>query len=89
MTFVERATRCIVAHAVLYRCIVAHAVLYRCIVAHAVLYHRAFEPFQSLVDAAPAADYYFSDGFVSYATLWYPGGYLAMLDKSQTSLTLA
>jgi IS1 family transposase len=50
-----------------------------------VLPTRTFEQMQEVVDQAPRAQSYFSDGFPVYADLYYHGGqYQAMLDKSQT-----
>jgi IS1 family transposase len=55
-----------------------------CIASYAVVPERSFEVMQSVVDEAPIADTYYSDGFDTYAHLWYPGSYEAVLDKSQT-----
>ncbi len=57
----------------------------RCIVGHAVGTQRTFETFQAVVDQGPHADRYFSDGFATYADVYYYGApYQAVLDKSQT-----
>jgi hypothetical protein len=46
---------------------------------------RIFEVIQPVVDQAVRAKQYFSDGFPSYADVYYHGAfYQAMLDKSQT-----
>jgi hypothetical protein len=46
---------------------------------------RIFEVIQPLVDHAVRAKQYFSDGFPSYADVYYHGAtYQALLDKSQT-----
>ena len=55
-----------------------------CIVGYAVVFSRSVEVMQTVVDEAPIADNYYSDGFDTYARLWYPGSYEAVLDKSQT-----
>lgn len=55
-----------------------------CIASYAVVPERSVEMLQSVVDEAPMADNYYSDGFDTYAHLWYPGSYEAVLDKSQT-----
>jgi len=47
--------------------------------------HRTEDGLQALVDAAPQAANYYSDGFAAYATLVYGDArYSAVLDKSQT-----
>lgn len=57
----------------------------RCIVAWAVERTRIFEVIQPLVDHAVRAQQYFSDGFPSYADVYYHRAtYQALLDKSQT-----
>lgn len=56
----------------------------RAILSWGVVYERDWDSLQSLVNTAPAARSYFSDGFVTYAQLMYPGKYQAMPDKSQT-----
>ena len=55
-----------------------------CIVSYAVVWERHVEAMQQVVDEAPIAQDYYSDGFDTYAHLWYPGSYEAVLDKSQT-----
>lgn len=45
---------------------------------------RTGEAFQEMLDTSPAAQRYYSDGFPTYNSLWYPGTYTQMLDKSQT-----
>lgn len=57
----------------------------RCIVGWSVLFQRTFEKLQDVVDQGPRAQRYFSDGFASYADVYYYGGqYRALLDKSET-----
>jgi len=56
----------------------------RAILSWGVVYERDWDSLQSLVNTAPAARNYFSDGFVTYAQLMYLGKYQAMPDKSQT-----
>ena len=55
-----------------------------CIVSYAVVFSRTFDVMQQVVDEAPAAVNFYSDGFDTYSRLWYPGSYEAVLDKSQT-----
>ena len=51
-----------------------------------MVYQRDWDHLQALVDQAPPARFYFSDGFATYAQLLYPAGsfYQAMRDKSET-----
>jgi len=68
----------------------------RAILSWGVVYERDWDSLQSLVNTAPSARCYFSDGFATYAQvchlrpvdvpwkLMYPGKYQAMPDKSQT-----
>jgi insertion element IS1 protein InsB len=51
-----------------------------------VVYQRDWDHLQALIDQAPPARFYFSDGFATYAQLMYPTGslYQAVLDKSET-----
>ena len=57
----------------------------RCLVGWLVLEHRTWEKVQAVVDQAPRATHYFSDGLPLYADVYYHGGhYQAVLDKSQT-----
>ena len=57
----------------------------RCFVGWLVLRHRTWEKFQEVVDQAPHAKQYFSDGLMLYADVYYHGGtYRAVLDKSET-----
>jgi len=56
----------------------------RRIVSWAVLWERTIAAFEQLVEAAPFARLYYSDAFVTYAALWYPGTYEALPNKSQT-----
>ncbi|MCA1606835.1 MAG: IS1 transposase [Acidobacteria bacterium] len=57
----------------------------RCIVGWSALPVRTWEALQEVVDQAPRAEHYFSDGLSLYADVYYHGGsYRAVLDKSQT-----
>ncbi len=56
-----------------------------CYLAWAVLTTRDEDGLQAVVDAAPQAAAYYSDGFALYANLVYgTATYTAVLDKSQT-----
>lgn len=56
-----------------------------CYVGWAVLPSRTEDALQVIVDAAPQARTYYSDGFATYANLVYgEASYTAVLDKSQT-----
>ena len=56
-----------------------------CIVGWTLALHRPFEILQDVVDQAPHAPQYYSDGLSAYAEVYYHGGsYQAVLDKSQT-----
>jgi insertion element IS1 protein InsB len=56
-----------------------------CYVGWAVLETRIEDELQAVVDAAPQARTYYSDGFATYANLVYGAArYEAVLDKSQT-----
>jgi IS1 family transposase len=46
----------------------------RCYLAWAVVWVRSQEAIQQLVDRAPKAKWYFSDGFDAYQWLWYHFG---------------
>src|SRR5574341_1030952 len=61
-----------------------HTRLTRCIVGWAVSFDRSEEVIQNVVDAAPPARWYYSDGFPGYECLIYPGIHLMIDDKSQT-----
>jgi insertion element IS1 protein InsB len=51
----------------------------------AVVWIRTREAIQQLVDEAPKAKWYFSDGFEEYTWLWYHGGrYEVSQGKSET-----
>ena len=56
----------------------------RCIVAWAVCEARTPQVMQSVVDAAPPAQRYFSDAFNTYKELCWWGEHRAMSNKSQT-----
>ena len=55
-----------------------------CIQSYAVVFSCTSEVMQSVVDDAPLANNYYSDGLETYAALWYAGKYESLLDKSQT-----
>jgi IS1 family transposase len=56
-----------------------------CIVGWTLALHRPFEILQDVVDQAPHASHYYSDGWAAYADVYYHGGaFQAVLDKSQT-----
>ena len=62
----------------------------RCILGFGVVWERSWDALQQavdqVVDEAPPALRYFSDGFPTYAQLLYPAGgtYAQVTDKSQT-----
>src|SRR5436853_7437012 len=57
----------------------------RCIVGWALAPERPFEILQEVVDQAPHAPQYYSDGWKPYADVYYYGGqYQALHNKSQT-----
>ena len=57
----------------------------RCIVGWALAPERPFEILQEVVDQAPHAAQYYSDGWKPYADVYYYGGqYQALHNKSQT-----
>ena len=56
----------------------------RCIVAYEVCFERTPKLLQSVIDQAPHAESYFSDGFNTYKELCYWGNHTAMKDKSET-----
>ena len=56
----------------------------RCVVAWAVCTSRTPELMQSVVDAAPHAENYYSDAFNTYRELCWWGRHQVMYDKSQT-----
>lgn len=57
----------------------------RCFVGWLVLHQRTWEKVQDIVDQAPQASRYFSDGLALYSDVYYHGAqYQAVLDKSQT-----
>ena len=56
-----------------------------CIVGHRVGPHRREAVMQEMLDAAPQADLYYSDGLLTYGALFYaPGKHISMRDKSKT-----
>lgn len=57
----------------------------RCILSWKVLWDRAQEAIQTLVDEAPKAKWYFSDGLDVYDRLWYHyGRYEVSVGKTET-----
>jgi len=57
----------------------------RCLLGWAVVWERTQEVIQQLVDEAPKAKWYYSDGFDAYAHLWYHlGRYEVSEGKSDT-----
>src|SRR5829696_5069327 len=57
----------------------------RCLLGWAVVWERTQEAIQQLVDEAPKAKWYYSDGFDAYAHLWYHfGRYEVSEGKSDT-----
>lgn len=56
----------------------------RCISGFGVVWNREWEALQKVVDDAPPAHRYFSDGFSTYAQLMYPGAHAVAPGKSQT-----
>lgn len=56
-----------------------------CIVGYTVVAARTPEALQAMLDRAPQAQHYYSDGYSVYTALIYtPGQHTACLDKSQT-----
>ena len=56
----------------------------RCILGFGVVWNRDWDALQQVVDDAPPAHRYFSDGFPTYAQLLYPGTHTVAQGKSQT-----
>jgi insertion element IS1 protein InsB len=57
----------------------------RCILGWAVVWVRTREAIQLMLDDAPKAKWYYSDGFDAYQWLWYHlGRYEVSLGKSET-----
>ena len=56
----------------------------RCILGFGVVWRRDGEAMQQVVDDAPPAKHYFSDGFPTYAQRLYPGTHTAAEGKSET-----
>lgn len=56
----------------------------RCIVGWAVVWERTTQALQQMIDAAPPAGQYFSDGFHTYFDLCYWGTHAVAPGKSQT-----
>ncbi len=47
----------------------------RCVLGCKLVWERTRQAFQVLVDLAPKARHYFSDGLETYTLLWYHGGH--------------
>ena len=56
----------------------------RCILGFGVVWNRDWEALQQVVDDAPPAHRYFSDGFPTYVQLLYPGTHAVAPGKSET-----
>ena len=56
----------------------------RCITGWTVVWERSETALQQLLDAAPYATAYYTDGFTLYQAGIYAGAHHAMTDKSQT-----
>ena len=57
----------------------------RCILGWKLVWERTKECIQALVDQAPKAKFYFSDGFEAYSLLWYHyGRYDVSVGKTDT-----
>jgi len=56
----------------------------RCILGFGVVWERDWDAMQQVVDDAPPACRYFSDGFSTYAQLMSPGEHAVAPGKSQT-----
>ena len=56
----------------------------RCIVGWAVVWERNEQALQTLLDHAPCAQNYFSDGFTLYLSVVYAGSHQALTNKSET-----
>ncbi len=56
-----------------------------CVLQYHVGPHRSEDILQPMLDAAPQAQRYYSDGMPAYnALFYYPGEHISMRDKSQT-----
>ena len=56
-----------------------------CIVGYRVDFQRTEAIMQAMLDEAPQGKVYYSDGFVTYGSLFYaPGKHISVRDKSQT-----
>jgi IS1 family transposase len=59
--------------------------LTRCILGWKIVWERTKECIQGLVDEAPKARFYYSDGFEAYSLLWYHfGRYEVSVGKTDT-----
>lgn len=56
----------------------------RCIIGWCVVWERTTEALQEMIDAAPPAEHYFSDGFHTYFDLCYWGEHQVAPGKSET-----
>ena len=56
----------------------------RCILGFGVVWEREWDALQQVVNDAPPAHRYFSDGFPTYAQLMYPGEHRVAPGKSET-----
>ena len=56
----------------------------RCILGFGVVWERGWDALQQVVNDAPPAYRYFSDGFPTYAQLMYPGEHRVAPGKSET-----
>jgi IS1 family transposase len=60
----------------------------RCFLGFKVVWQRHKQAFQVLVDFAPKAKLYFSDGLEAYASLWYHGGYYEVSDGKRDTFSV-
>jgi IS1 family transposase len=57
----------------------------RCVLGWKIVWERTIDSLQEVVDEAPKAKYYYSDGFDRYALLWYhQGRYEVSVGKTDT-----
>ena len=57
----------------------------RCVLGWKIVWERTPQDLQEVVDDAPKAKYYYSDGFEAYALLWYhQGSYAVSVGKTDT-----
>ena len=55
----------------------------RCILGFGIVWERDWDTLQQVVDDAPPAHRYFSDGLPTYAQLLYPGSHAVAPGKSE------